>query len=379
MQIFQTSYKNEKWSADFPPNFDSPDTLLFAYFSSGMEGSQVWKELRASFPQSKLMGCSGAGEIRQSVICDREVVLTGVKFEKTKIEVVSVNCDKGLDSEVLGRNLASLFPQDKLAGVYLLSDGMAVNGTALIKGMKSVLGAELNLSGGLAGDGPNFKKTYVLVDGEPRESAISAVGFYGTDVSLISGAAGGWVPFGPVRTITKSNSNVLYELDGRPALELYKEFLGEQSKKLPGSALLFPINLKTGAEQSNRNAVRTILAVDEASQTMTFAGDVPEGTSIQLMRASQEDLVEAANRVSVFTGSKIDRALPTLSLIVSCVGRRLVMGENTENEIEEVLARLPAQTIQTGFYSYGEIASGETGFCDLHNQTMTVTLIQEMG
>jgi hypothetical protein len=243
--------------------------------------------------------------------------------------------------------------------------------------MKSVLGAELNLSGGLAGDGPNFKKTFVLVDGEPCESAISAIGFYGTDVSLFSGAAGGWRPFGPVRTITKSNSNVLYELDGRPVLELYKEFLGEQSKKLPGSALLFPINLKTGVEQGHRNAVRTVLAVDEATQSMTFAGDVPEGTSIQLMRASHEDLVDAAHSVSVFTGSKINKALPILSLIVSCVGRRLVMGENTENEIEEVLVTLPAQTIQTGFYSYGEIAAGETGVCDLHNQTMTITLIQE--
>ena len=73
----------------------------------------------------------------------------------------------------------------------------------------------------------------------------------------------------------------------------------------------------------------------------------------------------------------VDENSPTVSLIVSCVGRRLVMGENTEEEVEMVLNHLPKKTVQTGFYSYGEIAAGKNGFCDLHNQTMTVTLIQE--
>jgi hypothetical protein len=377
MKTFQLSLKKNQWSSPLPTEFDSENTLLFLYFSPDQNSSSAWQEIKTKFPKAKLMGCSGAGEVKQAEIRDGEIILTGIQFEKTKIKIGSIQDIKGKNSEVVGAELAQLFSKDDLKGLYLLSDGLAVNGTALIKGLKNVLGQDLNLSGGLAGDGANFKTTFVLVDGIPTENAATAVGFYGEHINIASTADGGWIPFGPVRTITKADANVLYELDGRPALSLYKEFLGEQAKKLPSSALLFPIYLKSDGEHPDRNAVRTILGVDEASQSMTFAGDVPVGTSIQLMRAGHENLIEAAKNVSLINAAYVDESHQTVSLIVSCVGRRLVMGENTENEVETILNHLPKNTIQTGFYSYGEIAAGRSGICDLHNQTMTVTLIQE--
>ncbi|MFZ4715253.1 MAG: FIST signal transduction protein [Bacteriovoracaceae bacterium] len=377
MKTFQMSFKNDKWSENFPADFDSANSLLFAYFSPALHAHSVWKELKNLFPQSKFMGCSGAGEVKQSEICDHQIILTGIKFEKTKIEIATIKNLKGRNSEDVGEDLGKLFPKSGLSAMYLLSDGLAVNGTALIKGLTNTLGHDLNLSGGLAGDGADFKNTFVLVDGQPTENAATAVAFYGDNISMNSSAQGGWITFGLSRTITKSEANVLYELDGKPALELYKQFLGEQAKKLPSSALLFPIYLISGADQVARNAVRTILSVDEKNQSMTFAGDVPVGSNIQLMRASHEDLIKAAKIASSNSAMKLDHSIETVSLIVSCVGRRLVLGENTENEIEEVLQNLPKNTTQTGFYSYGEIAPGNIGFCDLHNQTMTITLIQE--
>jgi len=377
LNTFQLSFKNNQWSKPLPLEFDSENTLLFLYFSPDQRSSSAWQEIKAKFPKAKIMGCSGAGEIKQSEIMDGEIILTGIHFEKTKIKLASVIDIKGKNSEQVGTELGHLFSKEELKGLYLLSDGLAVNGTALIKGLKNVLGQDLNLSGGLAGDGANFKNTFVLVDGMPTENAATAIGFYGEHIHIASTADGGWIPFGPVRTISKSEANVLYELDGKPALSLYKQFLGEQAKKLPASALLFPIFLKSGSDQADRNAVRTILSVDESNQSMTFAGDVPEGTSIQLMRAGHENLIEAAKNVSLISTSQLDKSCPTVSLIVSCVGRRLVMGESTEDEVEMLLNHLPKNTIQTGFYSYGEIAAGRTGVCDLHNQTMTVTLIQE--
>ena len=377
MKTFQLSFKKNQWSTPLPTEFDSENTLLFVYFSPDQKSSSAWQELKSNFPKSKMMGCSGAGEISGAEICDGEIILTGIHFEKTKIKIASVQDIKGKNSEQVGSELAQLFPKDELKGLYLLSDGLAVNGTALIKGIKNVLGLDLNLSGGLAGDGANFKNTFVLVNGMPTENAATAIGFYGEHINIASTADGGWIPFGPVRTITKAEANVLFELDGKPALGLYKQFLGEQAKKLPASALLFPIYLKSGSDQADRNAVRTILSVDESNQSMTFAGDVPEGTSIQLMRAGHENLIEAAKNVSLVNSAYLDENFPTVSLVVSCVGRRLVMGENTEDEVGMVLSHLPKKTVQTGFYSYGEIAAGKNGSCDLHNQTMTVTLIQE--
>jgi len=342
-----------------------------------MTKSDVWKKLKDTFPLSFILGCSGAGEIKQKEITDNEIIVTGVKFEKTKLRMASVTNIKGKNSDHVGKELAKNFEKENLKALYILSDGLAVNGTALIKGIKKVLGEEVILSGGLAGDGSDFKNTYVLYQGVPTENTVSALGFYGESINITSFADGGWVPFGPVRKITKSMANVLYELDGKPALELYKQFLGEQAKKLPSSALLFPIYLKSDSEHQDRQTVRTILSVDESNQSLTFAGDVPEGTQIQLMRASHENLLEAAKNVSTLSMEKSDSNQPTLSLVVSCVGRRLVLGENTENEIETILEYLPVDTTQTGFYSYGEIAQGKSGFCDLHNQTMTITLIQE--
>jgi hypothetical protein len=377
MKSFQLSFKNGHWSGPFPESFDSADTLLFLYFSPTLHGHNVWKDLKKTFPLSHFMGCSGAGEIKQTEICDEQIILTGIKFENTKMKISTVTGIKNKNSEQVGVELAQQLSKEGLAGVYLLSDGLAVNGTALIKGLKNILGDDVNLSGGLAGDGANFKNTYVLLDGIPTENVAAAVGFYGSDIKISSSADGGWIPFGPVRSITKSVANVLYELDGRPALELYKQFLGEQAKKLPSSALLFPIFLKSGTDKMDRNAVRTILSVDEVNQSMTFAGDVPEGTSIQLMRAGHENLFEAAKNVSQINAAQLDQSLHTLCLIVSCVGRRLVLGENTEGEVEKVFEHLPKGTVQTGFYSYGEIASGRSGICDLHNQTIAMTLIQE--
>jgi len=377
MKTFQISIKNGQWSDQVLLENDSVNTALFIYFSSTLSASSVWNEIKSSFPKSQIIGCSVAGEVKQDQIMDNEIIITGVKFEKTQLKMASVSEIKGKKSEQVGKELAQFFPKEGLKALYILSDGLAVNGTALISGIKEVLGDKIQLSGGLAGDGSNFKNTFVLVSGKPTENAVTAMGFYGDEINITSHADGGWIPFGPVRKITKSEANVLFELDGKPALELYKQFLGEQAKKLPASALLFPIYLKTDSDHIDRQTVRTILAVDEQNQSMTFAGDVPEGTSIQLMRASHENLIEAAKNVSDLNMKCADLNAQTLSLVVSCVGRRLVLGENTESEIETVLNGLPKNTIQTGFYSYGEIAPGKSGACDLHNQTMTLTLIQE--
>ncbi len=377
MKSFQLSYKNNQWSEKFPSDFDSKNTLLFAYFSTNFHDHSVWQDITKNFPLAKKMGCSGSGQVKQSEIEDEGIILTGLKFDKTEIEISSITQIKDRNSEVIGEELGRKFKKQGLKGLYLLSDGLAVNGTALIKGLKNILGEDLNLSGGLAGDGSNFKSTYVLVDGQPTEQSVTAVGFYGDHIDISATADGGWIPFGPVRKITKSEANILFELDGKPALELYKQFLGEQAKKLPSSALLFPIYLKSGQDQIDRNAVRTILSVDDANQSMTFAGDVPMGTNIQLMRAGHENLIEAAKNVAITNISKLKEGPQIFSLVVSCVGRRLVMGENTEDELESVLENLPANTLQTGFYSYGEIAAGSTGVCDLHNQTMTITLLRE--
>jgi hypothetical protein len=234
------------------------------------------------------------------------------------------------------------------------------------------------VTGGLAGDGARFQRTWVLGSNGPRAGLVSAVGLYGESLRVGHGSKGGWDVFGPQRRITRSSGNVLYELDGRPALQLYKEYLGERAGELPASALLFPLAVRANA-QDQKVLVRTVLSVDEAAQSMTFAGDVPQGFVAQLMRANFERLIEGASNAALHTLARCgaDSVEDVLSIAISCVGRRLILRERTEEEIEAALSELPVGTRQIGFYSYGEISPYATGQCDLHNQTMTLTTIRE--
>jgi hypothetical protein len=181
--------------------------------------------------------------------------------------------------------------------------------------------------------------------------------------------------FGPERIITRSKDNVLFELDGKPALQLYKTYLGEHAQGLPATGLLFPLSIRT---ENNDSVVRTILAVDEKEQSMTFAGNVPEGAYGKLMKANFDRLIagaaEAARASYVTLGSRS----PDLAILISCVGRKLILKQRVEEEVEGVRDILGDNTVLTGFYSYGEISPFTPGAkCELHNQTMTITTISE--
>jgi len=190
------------------------------------------------------------------------------------------------------------------------------------------------------------------------------------------GSMGGWDPFGPERLVTRSKANVLYELDGRSALDLYKTYLGEQAAGLPGTAMFFPLGMRR--DDRDARVVRTILSVDEAAHSLTFAGDIPEGTHARLMTANFDHLVDGAMAAASTSLMASGGSAPDLALLISCVGRKVVMKQRIEEEVEgvgEVLGGTPALT---GFYSYGEISPFTPGApCELHNQTMTVTTLRE--
>ena len=307
------------------------------------------------------------------------MAVAAVRIDDAPIGTAHAAVHSPNDSYAAGHAIAAQLREPSLRGVLVLSDGLNVNGSELVKGLNDTLGEAVVVTGGLAGDGTHFKRTWVLTDRTPQSGYVTAVGFYGDHIRLGHGSKGGWDKFGPERQVTKSIGNVLYELDGRAALGLYKEYLGDRASGLPATGLLFPLAIRT-SQAEGKVLVRTILAVDEATQSMTFAGDIPEGVFAQLMRANFDRLIQGASEAATLTfdhhnGSHADS--PTLSIAISCVGRRLVLGERTEEEIEATLEILPKGSRQIGFYSYGEISPYKSGACDLHNQTMTLTTIAE--
>ena len=377
MQIQRIHYHRQRgWSAPFEIE-DSRETFVLLFGASDFhDDASAIVELRRRYPQAVLAGCSTSGEVDGDVVRDGSLVVALVRFERTRLTRVEASCPEDDDSLALGKALAKQLDADGLRGVLVLCDGLCVNGTDLVRGVVEQLPESVVVSGGLAGDGDRFQRTWVL-DGEGRPSVrrAVAVAFHGDAVRIRCGSRGGWDAFGPERIVTSSSRNVLYELDGRPALDLYKEYLGERAAGLPATGLLFPLAIRTDEGRTER-LVRTILSVDESKRSMTFAGDVPQGCRAQLMKANFERLIDGASQAAQMARGDDENVLTTLAVAVSCVGRRLVLGERAEEEVEVALEALPGSEL-IGFYSYGEISPSADGRCDLHNQTMTLTTISE--
>lgn len=375
LATFRYSY-GDGFSVAPLPSLDSATTVVMVFGATNVADRQSpLEELARTCPQSLVIGCSTAGEVCGTQLSDDSLAVAVAKFERTTIRMASAHVETAAGSFEAGRSIASQVAAPDLKAVFILSDGLNVNGSELVRGVNAVLPPEVIVTGGLAGDGGRFANTWVLHDWKPVSGVVSAIGLYGGHVQVGNGCRGGWDLFGPERTVTKSEGNVLFELDGRPALDLYKMYLGERAAGLPATALLFPLAIRSG--NSGERLVRTILAVDEAAKTMTFAGDVPQGSLVQLMRANFDRLIEGAAEAGRLSQFAPPADAPTLAVLVSCVGRRLVLGERTEEEIEATIDSLPQRSQQVGFYSYGEISPYVDAVCDLHNQTMTVTTICE--
>lgn len=362
------------WNAPLP-SFEDPDrTLVLVFGESDGAAFSGLADLRRAYGQAVIAGCSTAGEITGACIVDNSLVAAVCRFDATRLRAAGAPVASPTDSRSAGIAIGTELLAPDLRGVLVLSDGLGVNGSQLSSGLNSVLGPRVVVTGGLAGDGSRFARTWAVHHGEAVSGWVTAVGFYGDAIHIGYGSKGGWDIFGVDRTVTRSVDNVLYELDGRPALDLYKQYLGERASGLPFTALLFPLSI-CAPDGRTPWVVRTVLAVDEAERSMTFAGDIPTGWRARLMRANLDRLVDGASDAARQATPMVRTA--SLAVAVSCVGRRLVLGERTEEEVEAVLQSLPPDTVLVGFYSYGELSPLANGWCDLHNQTMTLTTFAE--
>lgn len=370
-----------RWTAEtgwnIPENhLGEPALVLYFSAPSLMDGNAApLHDLVAMFPNAVVCGCSTAGEILASQVHDESVVAALVWFDSTRVRAVAEVIANNADSMTVGRRAAMRLNAPDLRHVLILSEGLAVNGTALMNGFREVLSPAVAITGGLAGDGSRFKKTFVGLGDSVKSDQLVAVGFYGEGFVVSYSSRGGWEGFGPRRLITRSEGNTLFMLDGQPALELYKRYLGSRAAELPSSGLVFPLELTQNLTDTE-GLVRTILAVDEETQSLTFAGDVPKGWYARLMKASTEQLVDGA--ASAGNVAAKANSAGSLAILVSCVGRRLVLGQRIEEELEAVMDSLPEGAQAIGFYSYGEVCPGSLGnFSELHNQTMTITVLGE--
>ncbi|MBI2239850.1 MAG: FIST C-terminal domain-containing protein [Magnetospirillum gryphiswaldense] len=351
--------------------------LLFAAIDL-LRDPASFAALRRAFPTSILAGCSTAGEITGKGMSDGTASITTLSFDTVRVRSSTCRLERMDDSAVVGAQLGQALKAPDLRAALVFGKGVDINGSALIDGMVGAMGADVPISGGLAGDGGAFQGTLTLTSEGVDADQVVAVGLYGDHLKASHGSFGGWQPFGPPRKVTKADGNILYELDGHSALALYKDYLGEYARNLPASGLLFPFEM-LDSECRSVGLIRTILGVDEQAGALVLAGDIDLNGHLRLMHANNEGLVDGAEIAARRAKDEAGGATAdSLAILVSCVGRKLVMGDAVDEEVEAVSQVLGRHVPLTGFYSYGEIAPfSTTTQCMLHNQTMTVTFLTE--
>ncbi len=340
-----------------------------------LEQDTIVNDILKIYKDASYIFCSTSGNIEHNHVIDNGIVITAFNFEKSTYKIEEACLKLTPNCTEMGADLGARLKQKDLKHVLLFCDGLKINISQLLEGFKSILG-NMPITGGLAGDELRFERTLVGVNSLQHQGRCVAIGLYGENLNVGFASVGGWHTFGPERTITKSENTILYELDDKPALELYKKYLGPVADDLPGSALLFP--LQVYYNNPDMSLTRTILNVDEENNTMTFAGDIPQGAKARLMRASYNNLVDGAIQAAQEGITFLNNQTPELALLISCVGRKMVLKQQVEEEVEEMINIIGENTCYTGFYSYGEIAPfSHLKTSQLHNQTMTLTLLSE--
>lgn len=352
---------------------DTPNTLLMIY---GLLNEHISALLKQHFPQSHMIGCSTSGEISNDGVMDNSLIITFVQFEKTSIRKSARHLiDFQGSCKALGSSLASDLLSEDLRHIFVLSDGLQVDGTYLVDGFKSVLPDHIKVTGGLAGDCVNFAETQVYTENTRGSGLVAAIGLYGNDLEISYGSRGGWCSFGMERKVTRSEGNVLFELDNQNALEVYHSYLGDLTKELPSSGLRFPLEISD--PEKDTKLVRTLLATDGSNGSITFAGHIPTGVSAKLMRTNVDSLIDGAQDAAKLCWDFVQDS-PQIAILISCVGRKLLLKQLADDEVDAVREELGQQTMLCGFYSYGEIAPLDNQHnSELHNQTMTITAFSE--
>src|SRR4029077_10274525 len=180
MKVTQCQWTSSAGLRPDPAQSDpSPQLALLFGSRASLPHSDSSASGRRRFPNAILLGCSTAGEILDSSIFDDTVSVTAICFDATRIVAVSVPITNPADSRAAGATLARSFPADGLVHLFVLSDGLNVNGSELVKGLSESLPVGVTLSGGLSADGSAFGETTVVFRETASSKTIAAVGFYG--------------------------------------------------------------------------------------------------------------------------------------------------------------------------------------------------------
>lgn len=347
--------------------------LVFVFGSVGiLETPNFYSVLKDSFPNAHICGAScGSSILSESLVSDQCTILA-IQFKAAQVRNLKVKISDRHDVDGVIHEIHKHFPLNNLKGLCILVDGFAINSGGLISNLTKKF-PSVPIFGGLASDGDAMITSCVMNNGIGEKGIISVSGFYGESLSISTALAGGWQRFGPERLITKSHDNILEEIDGKKAVQLYKEHLQKEHLNLPHDGLMLPLSVYP-KDHPELGKTRSVIGITDDEKALVFAGDVPKGHQARFMTSSIQSLCRGAEEAVATLKPNGDG----FAIAFSCIGHHMFLSSMTEDELDVLTGCLGPNIPLVGFYSNGEICPiGGKHESALHNQTTAIALITE--
>jgi signal transduction histidine kinase len=341
-------------------------TLLIQYFDGmlNVENSRELLEyLSTKFRNAHIIGTSTDGEIFNETVQDHSVILSFSIFESVTLASLSVSLDEGsfTAGEELGREATRFGAQ----AMIVFSDAFATNGDLLMEGFTQHSNNVI-LAGGMAGDNGKFQSTYVISGAKLYSKRAVAIMLKGENLRVNNGYSFHWLPIGPTFRVTHSVDNIVYTLDDRPILEVYRDYLGDSvADTLQSVGVAFPLILKQKSQLIGR---APLISYEDGA--LGFGGSIPQGAKVQFGIGNANLILESSRETfnSCLTQS------PESIFVYSCMARRRFLGDAIGMET------IPLHTIAptSGFFTYGEFYTDPKNYqSSLLNETMTFLILSE--
>lgn len=356
-------------------------SMLWVFGAISYDQQKLLDGIAAAAPGVPVVGCTTDGEISSQGLSINSVVVMALASDTIRLQSTYVERLSN-DSYDAGFQIGKSFQGSGIPYIQVFSDGLCGNADKIIQGIKAHMGEDIKIAGGTAGDGGDFKRTYQYFGNRVLTDSIVAVAFQG-QFGLGTGTACGWFPVGIAKKVTRSVGNVVYELDGQPALQAYERFLGKHAERLPAVGVEYPLGLLNNDSETEEEGYflcRATMGVDRQAGAIIFAGDVPEGSLVKMTIGNDGDIILAARKAARSAMEKLLIKSPDLKprviFLYSCMARKIVLGTRTDEEIVAVKEAIGGDVPIIGFYTYGEYAPiGECEHSCFHNETATLTVI----
>lgn len=245
---------------------------------------------------------------------------------------------------------------------------IALIGGTIVEHLQQALGPHIPIFGGATGDQWRFQQTYQFCGTQVFSDAVPILLLAG-DVCFSYGAVSGWTPISQAGIVTKSHGPTLYEIDGQPALEFYRRYLGN----LPPSGE-YP--LAVFATEGSDFCLQGCVTYDPKLGSVTFFDHIPEQAIAKLTKASRDEILAASRTSFMHALETYPGTEPEVALFFSCGARRYLLGTRTQEEHQLIHTCLPHPIPYIGLYSYGEIApAGYNSAGRIHNMTFVTLLL----